>query len=344
MNGLDFLKKNRKYVILFGTILSLFAFHKIYVWVNTESTDDAYVSSDISIVCSEISGKVEKVFFSDDKYVKKGDIIALLEEEKYKAAYDRASFLLDSELSKLNSLEKKISIASLNLDKARESLERAKISLDLISVDFKRTEELRGESYASQKIFDDAKIKLENAKTSYAQSKLDLEIAKETSASLVEDKNSLEHYTESLKEAKKIARRDLDDTKIKAPISGILANSSLKQGSFVRSGAPIFAVTPKNRYIKANFKETQIHKLKPGMAVEIRLDSSPGKVFGGKIRSFSPATGSQFSLIPTDNATGNFTKIVQRLPVLIDFAFGEEDLIPSGSSAEVFIRTDQKIE
>ena len=150
---------------------------------------------------------------------------------------------------------------------------------------------------------------------------------------------------QSLMQTKLLMERSLANTKIKAPISGIIANNNLKVGNFVRQGFILFSVVPNKPYIKANYKETQVAKFKNGMKVDLKFDSLPKKKFQGIVRNISPATGAKFSLLPPDNATGNFTKIVQRVPVIVDFDYFPDDqtiLVP-GMSVQVSIRTDQSL-
>lgn len=131
---------------------------------------------------------------------------------------------------------------------------------------------------------------------------------------------AISKHTIALQE-RNLAKSELDNTEIRSPISGMVGNSSLREGNYVRAGGVLFSVVPLDKlYVKANFKETQISKFKPGMNAEIIIDSESGEKIVGIVRSISPATGAKFSLLPPANATGNFTKIVQRVPVLIDFS------------------------
>ena len=145
---------------------------------------------------------------------------------------------------------------------------------------------------------------------------------------------------EVLKQAQITAEDGLKNTIILSPIDGVIASNGIRKGNFVRPGTPLVSVVPKHSFIRANFKETQVVNLTPGEEVVFTVDAIKGHKFTGKIRGIYPATGSKFSLIPSDNATGNFTKIVQRIPVIIDFDHAQEgaEMIRTGMSVTVKAR------
>ncbi len=333
-----------KYVRYLVIGLLILITYKLYIWLNTESTDNAYIESDISIISSEVSGTIKKVLAGDNSKVKQEDIIAELDDEEYQAKFDKASATVEGAILKSKIVEQQIIIKQTRLDKLQKILAFTAVSLELSLTDYKRTAELSKDNYASQKLLDSAKLSYENAKSENDKTKSDIEINKQQLAALELRKAEIEQEIKAAKNEQQIARRNLYNTKIRAPISGTIANSSLKVGNYVRSGVSLLLVVPDlPLYIKANFKETQVHKFKPGMVVTITADSTPRKKFKGIIRSTSPATGSKFSLIPPDNATGNFTKVVQRVPVFIDFDPPElisTSLVP-GMSVITSIRTDQ---
>lgn len=333
--------KYGKYIII---ALLIITFYKLYVWLNTESTDNAYIESDISIISSEVSGTLKKVFVGDNSKVKYGDIIAEIEDEEYKAKFDKACATVEGSVLKSKIIEQQILIKNTRIEKLQKILAFTTINLELSLTDYKRTSELSKDSYASQKLLDNAKLTYEKAKSENDKAIADVEINKQQLKALELEKAAIEQEIKAAKNERQIAERNLYHTKIRAPISGAVANSSLKVGNYIRSGISLFLIVPDlPLFIKANFKETQVHKFKPGMTVTITVDSTPRKKFKGIIRSLSPATGSKFSLIPPDNATGNFTKVVQRVPTLIDFDPPQElsASIAPGMSAIAAVRTDQ---
>nr|WP_253308407.1 HlyD family secretion protein [Rickettsia endosymbiont of Ceutorhynchus assimilis] len=332
-----------KYLLAIIIIALISAGYGIYVWVNTQSTDNAYIDADISNVSSEINGVLTNLLISNNARVNKGDLIGEIDDRDYKARLNALDASINASLKNIEIIDQKTLIGQIKLEQAEEKLSLAKISFEIISTDFARTKELNKEKFASSKALDDSKNLFAKAKTDYNQAKLDLQIAKQNLLLLSLEKSAEEENLKELTENKKITERSLQNTKIIAPVSGIFSNSSLEVGNYIVSGRILFSIVQdKTMYIQANFKETQIEKFRPGLKVKIQFDSLPKKVIYGRIRNISPATGSKFTLIPPDNATGNFTKIVQRVPVLIDFEVpSNANLIP-GMSTIVSIRTDQK--
>lgn len=329
-----------KYLLFF---LLLYIIYQLYIWSKTQSTDNAYLESDISIISAEINGVIKEILISDNMDVKEDDIIARINDEEYSARLADAEAAYIAGTKDLKALEQNIEIEKINIEKNKEALDFATINLDLTMADYKRVNELNKDKFASKKLLDNANISLEKTKFEYYQAKLNLQQTEQRLLLLNIQKSAQEARINSLLQQKILAARNLMLTNIKAPISGTVANSSLKIGNYVRAGVPIFLIVPPKLYIKANFKETQVEKFKPGMKVLLNFDCSPKDKIYGVIRSISPATGSKFSLIPPDNATGNFTKIVQRVPVLIDFELPPDlklNLIP-GMSVKIKVRTNQ---
>ncbi|RYE06363.1 MAG: HlyD family secretion protein [Rickettsiaceae bacterium] len=335
--------KSFKYIIILIIFLSCYMMNKIYVWSNTESTDNAYVNAEISLVGSEINGRVKNVFITDNNKVNAGDIIAEIDSEQFK--FNLAK--IQAEISSLNldieAAARNILIEKINFDKSKELLSLAKTNLGINEISFRRTEDLTKDRFSSKKVFDDARFALEKARSEYNQAVLDAQISEHKLLLNQTQKLVKEANLESIKQSEKIAARNLANTQIRSPIAGTVASNNLEIGNYVAPGMILLLVVPHESYIKANFKETQIAKLKIGMKVEIKFDTYSKQKVTGTIRNFSPATGSKFSLLPPDNATGNFTKIVQRIPVLIDFELPKNfaaNVVP-GMSAQIDIRIDQ---
>ncbi|MFY9590250.1 HlyD family secretion protein [Rickettsia endosymbiont of Halotydeus destructor] len=331
---------------LFGIVIIalISTIYGIYVWVNTQSTDNAYIDADISNVSSEINGVLTNLLISNNTKVNKGDLIAEIDDRDYKAKLNSLNASINSSIKNIEIIDQKTLIGQIQLAQAEEELSLAKTSFDIMSIDFARTKELNREKFASAKAFDNAKNLFAKAQTDYNQAKLELQIAKQNLLLLGLEKSAEEENFKGLLENKKITERSLENTKIIAPVTGIFSNSSLEVGNYIVPGRILFSIVQdKTMYIQANFKETQIEKFRPGLKVKIQFDSLPKKVIYGKIRNISPATGSKFTLIPPDNATGNFTKIVQRVPILIDFESPSNSNLMPGMSTVVSIRTDQKV-
>ncbi|ABV74666.1 Multidrug resistance protein A [Rickettsia akari str. Hartford] len=331
-----------KYVTIIALIIFIYLGYRIYVWANTQSTDNAYIDADISNVSAEVSGVVTKLFVTDNTKVNKGDLIAEIDDRDYKAKLAALEASIEACIKNIEIIEQKTSIGQIRLEQAAEKLKLTKISFDIVSTDFTRVQELNKAKFASSKTLNDSKNAYQKAKTDYKQAQLDLDISKQHLQLLELEKAVEQEKLKELTENKKVTLRSLQNTKLIAMVPGIFGNSSLEVGNYIVPGRVLFSIVQDDTmYIQANFKETQIKKFKSGMKVKIEFDALPKKIIDGKIRNIAPATGSKFSLIPPDNATGNFTKIVQRVPVLIDFESPNANLVP-GMSAMVSIRTDQK--
>ncbi len=328
-----------KYTILVIAVLAFgYVSSKLYIWSKTQSTDNAYIETEISDVSSEINGVVKNVFVLDNTEVKQGDILAEIDDDDYKANLAKAEATVNAKVNNIKVIEQTIVMEKINLKKHNTLENFAKINFDLEDVDYKRVSNLNKDKFASKKLLDDSKLALEKAKSDYNVASLAAEASKENLSLLAMQKTVAEEELKALIETKKLSERALVKTKIIAPIDGVFANSNLQVGNYVRPGAVYFSIVPKIMHIKANFKETQVARFKAGHKAEIEFDALPGKKIYGKIRSVAPATGSKFSLIPPDNATGNFTKIVQRVPVIIDFEVPSDIKLVPGMSAHIAIR------
>jgi membrane fusion protein, multidrug efflux system len=335
--------KNIKVISGVVVILLLYSAYQIYLWTNTQSTDNAYIEADISSISSEVGGVIERVFVKENNLVKAGQIIAQINSADYKARYEQAEAALDSAVHNVEMIKQNIKLAIISQNKAIESRGFAEKNFKISEIDYQRITELSKDNFASKKNLDSAKISYEKAKNDLSQAILDMETSKEN-VKLLEIKKlvAIAKSNTTLQE-RNLAKRALDNTNIRSTVDGVIGNSSLREGNFVRPGVVLFSVVPIDQlYVKANFKETQISKFKIGMVASVKIDSESGIIIKGIIRNISPATGSKFSLLPPANATGNFTKIVQRVPVTIDLNIPSEirNKIVPGMSTLTSVRTD----
>jgi membrane fusion protein (multidrug efflux system) len=328
-----------KYLKPLAALLALYASYHLYLWSITQTTDNAYVDADISYVGAEVSGTISTVHIGDNILVKKGDVIAKVDDTIYKANQQKAEANVVTSKAAIEITKQKIELEQINNEKTKSALELAKINFDLAKVDYQRTQELVKDNFSSKKLLDVSRAAFEKAKNDYNQAQLALSSSNHNLSLLDSQKIVDESNLQAREQEKILADQDLLKTSLIAPVEGTMTSSNVKIGSYVRPGLIIFAIVPnKQIYIKANFKETQVKKFKPGMKVQITVDAASSQEIYGTIRNISPATGSKFSLIPPDNATGNFTKVVQRVPVLIDFEVPDNVNIVPGMSAIVSVR------
>lgn len=334
--------KHRNYVSIALALCTVYFLYVFYVWIKTESTDNAKAESYVSRISAEVNGVITEVLKNENDIVKIGEVIARIDNTIYQENLLQAQHQLNITQEQLKALDKKITIAQLNIDKCNDAVDLSHISFEVASVDFNRVVELSKEKFTSQKILDAAKLSYNKSKFEYNQAKINLALAKQELSILEISKSEMLENIESLKRTVNIAKFNFNNTEIIAKSDGIFANSNMVIGNYVTPGIILFAIVPHKKHVKANYKETQVKCFKPGMKAVVAFDALDKK-FHGVIKSIYPGTGSEFSLIPIDNSVGNFTKIVQRVPVIIDLDDHPSLVkIISGMSAKVSVRIDQK--
>ncbi len=296
------------------------------------STDDAYIDGDIHTIASRIKGTVTKVYVDSNQFVKKGDILIELDPADYEVKLLEAKAGLNAERAKMAEIEAKIESSKRQIDEfgARANaiqglLEMQEAKQQQAEMDIKRMENL----YKKEVI---SKEKYEKTQTAYkealAQLKAASEGAKFGTLSTDTQKATLKQAeTAGITQASAIKQKEAllkeaelkyGYTKIYAPVDGYVTKKSVEIGNQIDVGQPLMAVVSLDDiHIAANYKETQLAKIKPGQKVKIKVDTYPGKVFLGKVDSIMAGTGAVFSLFPPENATGNYVKVVQRIPVKI---------------------------
>lgn len=263
-----------------------------------QSTDDAYVETTTVSVSPRVSGQISEVYVTDNQHVKKGDLVAVIDDEDYKIKLEQA----DSTYERVR----------LDQANAKANLTAADSAITLAKKDLDRYTNLYEQGAVSKQTLDSAQVKYDNAKAGLTQAKQAL--FSDNSGKTVADAN-----LRSAKAAKDKAALDLSYTKIYAPQSGTVSSRRVEEGMWVSAGSPLFTLVPEEVWVVANFKENQLKDMKPGQPVDIKIDTYPNKVFKGKIDSIQRASGAKSSLFPPENAVGSFVKIVQRIPVKIVF-------------------------
>ncbi|WP_022671291.1 HlyD family secretion protein [Hippea alviniae] len=288
------------------------------------STDDAYITNDIYWVNPKVSGTIEKVFMGDNEYVKKGKVLAVIDQKPYRIALQRA--------------EANVSLYEAKIEEAKAAIEAAKAEVNLVVAklkkaewDFKRAKKL----FKNRVISKDAYEKyLTNYNVLKATLKAKQDALKRAEVSL----NSLKEALKAAKAAEHQAELNLSYTYIKAPADGFITKKNIEVGKFASPQLPICAIVPKSgAWIVANYKESQIGKIKPGMKVKIEIDAYPSKEFEGRVASIQYGTGEVFSLFPPENASGNWIKVVQRVPVKIVFDKKPDVPLRVGMSVETTV-------
>ncbi len=282
------------------------------------STDDAYVRAETSTIATKISGYVAAIGVRNGDVVRAGDVIARLDDGDYALAVEAARNRVETQRAAIERLARQVDAARAAADQAAAQISGARADTARANADFGRYATLAERDFASRSRLDQARADRERAVSALNWAEAALISARAHVDVAAAQAKEAEHVLAELRTALARADRDREFTLIRAPFDGVIGNKAVQAGDFVQPAARIVALVPLDRiWIEANFKETQITHLRSGQAVEIAVDALPDRILVGRIESFSPASGAVFSLLPPENATGNFTKIVQRVPVRI---------------------------
>ncbi len=290
-------------------------------WTNGRfmvSTDDAYIGGDINYVAPKVGGYVKTVNVKANDYVKAGDPLVTLDDGDYRIALEQARAQLATQQLSLKSIDAQRLVAVASVQQAQAKLKASEAALHGAQLTQDRASKLQSQDVASASSLDKANVALEQAQADVGASNAAIESANANIKAIDAQHAQAESMIKSLELAIEKAERDESFTVLRAPFDGIVGNLSVQDGDLVTPGMRLAAVVPSDAlYIDANFKETQIASIQPGQSVGIHVDALGDKHIEGKVLSISPASGAVFSLLPAENATGNFTKITQRLPVRI---------------------------
>ncbi len=283
------------------------------------STDDAYVQADMAFVSPKISGYVSAVKVTENQHVKAGDPLVVVDDGDYRIAVDQTEAQIATQGKTLERIDAQVEAAQASLQQAEAQKTAAKAAADNAARVVNRTGQLLKTHVATQAQLDDAQTAVEQADAALAGADAQIAAATANIGVLKAQRAEAASTLATLRLTKQKAERDLSFTVLKAPYDGVIGNLSVEQGDLVNPGQKLAVVVPMNKlYIVANFKETQLARLVPGETVRVSVDAMDGHDFEGKVSSLAPASGAVFSLLPPENATGNFTKVVQRVPVRID--------------------------
>lgn len=282
------------------------------------STDDAYVQADISEVSPKIQGYVAAIAVEENQRVEAGDILFRLDDGDYRIALDDARAKLATHEQTLKRLEAQTDAAQASVRQAEAQKQAADAALRNAELSAGRAQNLRRTNVISQAQLDDAQAALDQAKANLAGAEAQIASAEANVAVLEAQYQESLSQRRSLELAVEQAERNLSFTELRAPFDGVVGNVAAHEGDLVSPGQNLAAIVPlRELYVAANFKETQLADIVPGETVHMTIDALPDLAIEGTVTSLAPASGSVFSLLPPENATGNFTKVVQRIPVRI---------------------------
>lgn len=308
-------------LILCGLLVAgIILLPKVFFALNHETTDNAYLQGTVVPVSSQVKGRVVEVLITDNQKVKKGQMLFRIDHEDYLLHLGQKEKDLASALAEKRRTAAAIEEARKSVDEARAQWLNTGAAARYALREKDRHQKLFASKVVSKSVFDQISAQAEEATTRKAAAFASLERSKAALKTLQAEMESWGYKAASAIEAVRLARLDLDRTDVKAPIAGRIAKKSVDVGRYVQPGQTMLSIVDdRHIWIEANFKETQVETIRTGQPVEIRIDAYPGTVFRGRVDSLQPGTGSAFSLLPPENATGNFVKIVQRVPVKIVF-------------------------
>jgi membrane fusion protein (multidrug efflux system) len=306
------------------------------------STDDAYVLAHNTTVASKISGYVDSIPVADNARVKAGDVIATIDHGDYRLAVDAARDKVATQQATVDRIGRQIVAQGATIDQARAQFIAAQADAKKTQLEFARQQALAKQQFASQQILEQAEANRDQAAAAVQSAQSVIDAAQDNLEVLKAQQREAARTLDELKTAQAKAERDLSFAVIRAPVDGVFSNRAVQTGDYVQTGQRIASLVPLGDvYIDANFKETQLARIEPGQPVSISVDALPDDAIKGRVESLSPASGAVFSLLPPDNATGNFTKIVQRLPVRIAVpaAIAAQRMLRPGMSVVVSVDT-----
>jgi membrane fusion protein, multidrug efflux system len=341
-------KSGKRRLVLVG-IVSLLALaaasygvHYILVGRFLVSTDDAYVRANNTTLGARVSGHIATIFPGDNAVVHTGDVILRIDDGDYRIAVDAARTRIATQQATIDRIGRQATALESAVEQAKAQVVSAEAGLKRAGLDFDRQQALSTKGFASHATYevseatrDQGIAALKSAQAAYDAARDNVEVTK---AQQAEARAQLAELQTTLAKAE----RDLDFTAVRAPVDGTFSNRLVNTGDFIVVGQRLGNVVPLNDvFIDANFKETQLKRIRPGQPVTISVDAYGHRKFAGFVDSISPAAGSVFTLLPPDNATGNFTKIVQRLPVRVRVPkdVAKQNLLRAGMSVYATVDT-----
>jgi membrane fusion protein (multidrug efflux system) len=381
--------KKRPFVVLAAVLVTVLASVGAYTIATAgqEDTDDAQITSDVVPVATRVAGQIIAVRIEENQIVKKGDLLAEIDDADYTARVRQAEAELSSAQAQAKSADAQVQVvrassrggfasaqaavsgssvgvssASAQVAAANAAVARAEADFHKTQIDLDRAKQLRAAHAIPQDRLDAAQISSDGSQAALAQARAQLAFAQdarrgaetrvseargrlsqsapvEPQIAVAEANAALAHArAQSAQAALDLARLQLSYTKILAPVDGWASKLVAHAGQLSAVGQPVVSIVPTATYVVANFKETQVGHMNPGQRAVITVDAYPGRKLEGRVQSFSGGTGATFSLIPSDNATGNFVKLVQRIPVRIAWVNPPKDLdLRAGYSVDVTV-------
>jgi multidrug resistance efflux pump len=328
-------------VAIIGVLIVLYAWQLPPFSSAVETTENALVRGQVTIIGPQLSGYVHEVPVQDFQFVKAGDLLVRLDDRIYRQRLDQALAQLASQKASLANVVQQRNSAEATIKLRQAALADSQAQARKSAADLRRNEALISDGSVSRRELDVTRAANAQTIAAVAQAQASLEIARQDLQTVIVNRGSLEAAVASAEAAVQLARIDLSNTRVVAPRDGQLGQIGVRLGAYVNSGAQLMALVPKQKWVIANLKETQMDNVRVGQPASFTVDALDHRKFHGRVERISPATGSEFSLLQADNATGNFVKIAQRVPVRItvDPDQPESERLRPGMSVVVSIDT-----
>jgi len=323
-------KPNKVLPIILGVILVIgiiFGIKEYIYYGKHVDTDDAQIDGDISQVVARVGGYVDSIYFQENTHVDKDQVLVKIDDKDYKIKLEQAQAAQTGASANINVGQSQIYANAANSSSAKAQVASAAARLEKVKKDYDRYANLVKDGSVTQQQFDQAKADLEVAQATYRASQDEYKAAQEQVGTTRSQLNVTHTGVTQKQVDVDYAKLQLTYTVVRAPSSGVASKKNVQIGQLVQAGQTLFSVVNDNSiFITANFKETQLDKIRNGQKVNIDVDAYPDLKVEGTVFNFAPATGAKFSLLPPDNATGNFVKVVQRIPVKIKITGSKEDI------------------
>ncbi len=332
-------------LLLAGVVVALFV-TRWDSWVGAsvrQTTDDAYLRSDITPLSAKVEGYVRRVPVNDFQQVKAGDLLIEIEDDDYRARLDQAQADLAGAEAAIENLKSRKALQHSQIAEAQDAINATQADVDRTRKEAARQQTLLATTFGTPQRVEQAVADEKRFEANLAHGQAGLAAAQRQLSVLDTEESQLRAAAKGKQAAFDLAKIELGYTRITAPIDGMVSERGVRAGQYVHDGTQVISVVPlRNVWVVANYKETQLTHVKIGQRAEITIDTFPGVIVTGRVDSISPASGSQFTLLPPDNATGNFTKVVQRIPVKItlDRSHPLDGQLRPGMSVIATIRTD----
>ncbi|EGW20785.1 HlyD family secretion protein [Methylobacter tundripaludum] len=305
-----------------------------------ETTDDAYLQSNIVLISPRVQGYVTHIAVNDNQAVKQNDVLVTIDDRDYQARVIQAEANISAEVAHIERLRAMKTSQHAHIETAGANIVAVQARREQIQKDLQRVNNLIDRGSAARQSLDKVQSESKQAAAELRGSQASASAEHNQLATLDIEITETEARLENAQAQLTLAKIDLEHTQVKAPVDGIIGNRGVQLGQLVRPGVALASLVQNSKiWVEANFKETQLQHMRLGQPVTVKVDAYPDLELTGKVDSFSPASGSEFSILPEENATGNFTKIVRRVPVKIVFDSAENiQLLRPGLSVAVKVK------